>query len=71
MKDCQGKIEKHLLKGGTISQLSALTMKFDYCGRLSETIRRLRLKHGAKKIITEMYSSPLTKSKYAIYSMKK
>ena len=53
-KNCQAKVEAHLLNGGSITQLSALSPKFDYAGRLSEIIRRLRLKHGKKTIKTVM-----------------
>jgi len=53
-KECQLKVERHLLSGGSITQLQALSKRFDWCGRLAPIIDRLRDKYGRKAITTEM-----------------
>ena len=67
MKNCQKLVEAHLLRGGSLTQITAMTPKFDFCGNLPATIRRLRLKHGRASIVTNMVK---TKSGvYGKYSM--
>jgi len=53
VKHSQHKIERWLLSGHSITQIGALSKRFDFCGRLSEVVRRLRRKHDIKTVMVE------------------
>jgi len=67
-KKCQSLVERHLLNGGKISQMTAMTRRFGFAGRLAPIILRLRKKHGKRTIQTEMVKTKV--GTYGVYKMQ-